>query len=223
MSEALALSLPLAIAISASPAAIIGMIIILMSRKAVSNALFFLVGWNLGLMLVGVVFLNRPALYDASGEPSVLFGWIRIGFGFIILVAAVFLLRKFLKKDKHNATPKWARNVDNFGFYQAIFLGFFFAAINLKNASMVATGAASIGNVGLDLSLEMAVLILFCLVASIGVMIPPLIYLLFREKAELMYGKMKRWLMKYDDLILFGICFVFGCLFLYLGIDIVRS
>lgn len=223
LSEALALSLPLAFAIAASPAAMIAMIILLMSRKAASNALYFLAGWYMGLMLVGIIFLHRPALYDASGEPSFLFGWIRLGLGFIILLAGIFMLNKALKKEKRNKDPKWARNVESFGFYQSVFLGFFFAAINLKNASMVTTGSATIGNVGLGGSLEIIVLILFCLVASIGVLVPPLIYFLFRAKAEVLYGKMKQWLIRYDDLIVFIICLVFGSLLLYQGVDILRS
>lgn len=223
LSEALALSLPLAFAIAASPAAMIAMIILLMSRKAVSNALYFISGWYIGLMLVGIIFLHRPALYDASGEPSVLFGWIRLGLGAIILLAGVFMLKKALKKESHKKDPKWAQNVESFRFYQSVFLGFFFAAINLKNASMVTTGSAAIGNLGLSGSLEILVLILFCLVASIGVLIPPLIYFLFREKAEVLYGKMKQWLIRYDDLIVFIICLVFGSLLIYQGVDILRS
>jgi len=223
ITEALGASFPLALAIAASPAAIIAMIILLMTRKALPNAWSFLAGWFAGLMLVGLIFLHRPAFYEASGEPSLILGWVRISIGATVFIAGLFMLVKILKKEKQEDTPGWARKVDSFGFLHSFGLGFFFAAPNLKNASMVTTGAASIGNVGLGSFEEMSVLILFCLLATIGVMLPPLIFLLFRDKAEPIFEKMKVWLVKYGSMVLVVICIVFGGLFIYQGIEIVKS
>lgn len=223
ISEGLRVSLPVALAISASPAAIIGMILTLMTRQARRNSLLFLAGWYSGLFLVGIIFLNSPGFYTLSGEPSILQGWVRIGLGSITMIAGLFLLRKVLKREDGDAHPKWSDKVDSFGVWQALFFGFFFAAPNVKNASMVTSGAASIGNVGLSGIQELNVLIVFCLVASIGVLIPPLIFLLFRKKAELFFGKMKVWLIRYQFHILTIICIVFGGLFLYQGLAIVYA
>jgi len=223
MTEALGAALPLALAIAASPGAIIAIIILLMTRKALPNAWSFLVGWFAGLLVVGLIFLHRPAFYEASGEPSLVLGWVRIGMGATVFIAGLFLLVKILKKGKQEDTPGWARKVDSFGFLRSFGLGFFFAAPNLKNASMVTTGAASIGNAGIGSFEEMGVLILFCLLATIGVMLPPIIFLLFRDKAESTFGKMKIWLVKYGTMVLVVICIVFGSLFLYQGLGIVNS
>lgn len=223
ISEALGLSLPLALAIAASPAAIIAMILMLMTRKAVSNAFFFLAGWYFGLMLVGIIFLNRPAFYSSSGEPSIILGWVRVSLGTVVFIAGLFLFRKALKKQDRDSPPKWAARIDSVGLLQALFFGFFFSALNLKNASMVTSGAASIGNVGLGLSQELPVLLIFCLVASIGVMIPPIIYFFYREKAGQFFGKMKDWLIRYQNYILTVICVVFGGLFLYQGLAVIYA
>lgn len=223
ISEALRISLPLAVAIAASPGAIIGMIILLMTRRPKTNAYGYLTGWILGLMLVGIIFLHRPALYDSTGEPSVILGWVRIILGGTIFFTGLFMLKKVISRENLEASPKWARNVDSFGFLQAMIVGFFFAAPNVKNASMVSTAAASIGKVGLKSSQEMSILILFCLAATLGVLVPPLTFLLFRAKAEHVFGKMKVWLIRYRALILFVICIVFGGLFIYQGIRIVSS
>jgi len=223
LSEALASSLPLALAIAASPAAIIAVMILLMTRRDISNACFFLAGWFFGLMLVGMIFLHRPALYDSTGEPSLVLGWVRIILGTLIFVTGLVLLVKVFRKEEGETNPRWAHKVDSFRFYQALPLGFFFAAPNLKNASMVITGSASIGSFGLSSFFEIGGLILFCLVASIGVLTPPVIFLLFREKAELIFGKMKLWLIRYRDFILTLICIIFGGLFFYQGISIVKA
>lgn len=223
ISEGIRVSLPLALAIAASPGAIIAMILLLMTRKALSNSFFFLVGWYIGLMLVGIIFLNRPGFYTSSGEPSVILGWVRVSLGSVIFITGLFLLRKVIKGEDRDAPPKWASKIDSFGVLHSLFFGFFFAAPNVKNASMVTSGAASIGNVGLNGIQELNVLIIFCLVASIGVLIPPLVFLLFREKAELFFGKMKAWLIRYQNHILTLICIGFGGLFLYQGLAIVYS
>ena len=221
--ETLGISLPLALAIAASPGAIIGMIILLMTRRTMKNACSFLAGWFIGLMLLGMIFLHRPGLYDSTGEPSLASGWIRIVLGAIIFMAALYMLHKIIKKGDHHAPPKWAKKVDSFGFLHALVIGFFFAVPNIKNASMVSTGAASIGSFGIGNFQEMSVLILFCLIASIGVLLPPVIFLLFRGKAEFIFEKMKAWLIRYRALVLFVICFVFGALFIYQGIEILNS
>ena len=197
--------------------------ILLMTRRAMINAYSFLAGWFIGLMLVGMIFLHRSGLYNSTGEPSLILGWIRIILGTLIFVTGLVLLMRIFKKEDQETTPQWAHKVDSFRFYQALMMGFFFAAPNIKNASMVITGSASIGSFGLSSFFEISVLILFCLVASLGVLTPPVIFLLFREKAETIFSKMKLWLLKYRDLILTLICIIFGGLFLYQGISIMRA
>lgn len=199
------------------------MIILLMSRRAMSNAYAYMAGWFIGLFLVGIIFLHQPALYDSRGEPSLVLGWFRSSLGAVIFIAGLFILGKFLKKEDQEKPPKWAHKVDSIGFLHALGIGFFFAAPNVKNASMVSTGAASLGSVGLAATQEMGILILFCLLASIGVMLPPLIFLLFRGKAEPIFHKMKLWLIKYGSLILVVICISFGSIFIYQGIRILNS
>lgn len=56
---------------------------------------------------------------------------------------------------------------------------------------MVATGAAAIGSSGITDQQELIVLLLFCLISSLGVLIPHAIFLLFRKDAEVIYGKIK--------------------------------
>ena len=223
LSETLATSLPLALAIAASPGAIIAVMILLMTRRALTNAYSFLAGWFFGLMLIGMIFLHRPGLYDSSGEPSLVLGWIRIILGTLIFITGLVLLMKIFRKEDGEASPQWAQKVDSFRFYHSLAIGFFFAAPNIKNASMVITGSASIGSFGLSSFFEISILLLFCLVASLGVLTPPVIFLLFRDKAEVLFGKMKLWLIRYRDLILILICITFGGLFLYQGLSIVRA
>jgi hypothetical protein len=221
--EVVGYSLPLAFGIAAAPWAIIALMILLLTPRAVSNAYAFLMGWFFGLMLVGILVLSSPGLMDDSGEPSRLMGWIRLGMGVVFLVFSFLLFRKIPKRKDQQTIPKWIEKVDTFGFYHASAIGLFMSTLNLKNSSMVVVGAAFIGRQGLQTSQELVALLLFCVIASIGVMIPHVIFLLFRENAEIIFGKIKIWILKNRVLILLVILLVFGGISLYKGITIIQQ
>jgi len=220
--EVLGISLPLALGIAAAPWAIIALMILLLTPRAVSNAYAFLMGWFIGLMLVGIVVVSSPGLMDESGEPSRLMGWIRLGMGIVFLIFSLLLFRKIPKRKEQQTIPKWIKKVDTFGFFQASVIGFLLSTLNLKNSSMVVVGAASIARQGLNSSQEVFVLLLFCLIASIGVLIPHIIFLLFRKNAELIFGKIKVWILKNRVLVLLLILIIFGGLSLYKGLAIIQ-
>ena len=221
--ETLGISLPLALGIAAAPWAIISLMMLLLTPRAVSNAYAFLMCWFIGLMLVGIMVLNSPGLMNDSGEPSRVMGWIRLGMGAVFLIFSLFLFKKIPKGKDQQTIPKWIERLDAFGFFHASMIGLFMSTLNLKNSSMVVVGAASIGRAGLGYKQELVALFIFCVVASIGVMIPHTIFLLFREKAELIFGKMKVWILKNRVLILLGILLVFGGMSLYKGITIIGN
>lgn len=220
--EALGISLPLALGIAAAPWAIITLMILLLTPRAISNAYAFLIGWFFGLMLVGVVVMNSPGLMNDTGEPSRLMGWIRLGMGIVFLVTSLFLFKKIPKRRDQQTMPKWIEKVDSFGIFHAWGLGFFHSTLNLKNSSMVVVGAALIARQGLTAWQELVVFLLFCVIASTGVMIPHIIFLLFRKNTALLFGKIKTWILKNRVLVLLLILIIFGGLSLYKGITIIH-
>lgn len=220
--ESVGLSLPLALGIAAAPWAMIALIILLLTPKAVSNAYAFLMGWYMGLMLVGILILMSPGLMDDRGEPSRLMGWIRLGMGMVFLSFSLFLFRRIPKKEDRHSMPPWMERIDAFGFFQAAVIGFLLSTLNLKNSSMAVVGAAFIARQGMTTLQELFALLLFCLIASIGVMIPHLIFLLFRRNAEILFGKIKIWVLQNRMLILLVILLVFGGISLYRGMLILQ-
>ena len=221
--EAVGLSLPLALGIAAAPGAIIVLIILLLTPKAVRNACAFLMGWYMGLMLVGILILISPGLMDDRGEPSRLMGWIRLGMGLVFLIFSLLLFRRITRKENWHATPRWKERFDTTGFFQASATGFLFSTVNLKNSSMTLVGAALIARQGLTSAQELIALLLFCLIASIGVMSPFLIFFSFRRHAEIVFGKIKIWILQNQVLILLVILLVFGGISLYRGIIILQQ
>jgi len=86
---------------------------------------------------------------------------------------------------------------------------------------MVASGAVVIAAAGLSPFQEAILLILFCLIASLGVLFPLLIYLFFRSAVASIFARLKIWLQRYSSLILLMVLLVFGGIALYRGILLV--
>lgn len=215
--------LPIALGIAASPWPIIALMILLMTPKSLSNSYAFLLGWFIGLIGVGVAVLHIPGLSDDSGGPSRLMGWIRLSLGAIFLIFSLLLLKDKVYNKNRPDIPKWIEKVDSYGFFQALVIGFILSGLNFKNASMVATGAATIGSSGIAYEKQLIILLLFCLISSLGVLLPHAIFVLFRKNAEVIYGKIKFWLLKNRVLILLLVLVIFGGISLYKGIAIIES
>lgn len=218
--EVLGLSLPLAFGIAAAPWAIIALMILLLTPKAMSNAYAFLMGWYMGLVGIGIIILYSPGLMNDTGEPSQLMGWIRIGMAAVFLITSLFFFKKLPKGKNQQTIPKWIERVDTFGFFHASLIGFLLSTLNFKNSSMVVVGAAFIARQGLTAMQDIITLLLFCLIASIGVLIPFTIFILFRSDAERVFGRIKIWILKNRVLILLVILLVFGGISLFKGIII---
>jgi len=218
--EVLGLSLPLALGIAAAPWAIIALMILLLTPKAISNAYGFLMGWYIGLVAVGILIISSPGLMNDSGEPSQLMGWIRIGMGAVFLTTSLFFFKKLPAGKDQQTIPLWIERVDTFGFSHASLIGFLLSTVNFKNSSMVVVGAAFIARQGLTNLQELVSLLLFCLIASVGVLIPHIIFLLSRENAERIFGRIKIWILINRLLILLVILLVFGSISLFTGIKI---
>jgi len=147
-------------------------------------------------------------------------GWIRLGMGAVLLITSLFFFKNIPKRGEQQTIPKWIERVDALGVFQASLIGFLLSTLNFKNSSMIVVEAAFIARQGLNTSQELVALLVFCLIASIGVLTPLIIFLLFRQKAEHIFGKIKIWILKNRVLVLLVILLVFGGISLYKGITI---
>lgn len=212
--------LPMTLGIVASPSPMIAIIILLMTHRAKLNALSFILGWYTGLIVVGLIVLIIPGLAEKSTYTPSNLAWARLILGSILLIVSVFIVREIPRKGSQALPPNWLPKLDSFGFLQSFTFGFFFAAPNIKNSSLVAAGMTSIIPFSLRLDQELFILALFCLVASIGVLIPPLVYLLFRGNADSVFITMKKWLIMNRALILFLLLIIIGSIWVYQGVSI---
>ena len=221
MLNAFSLSLPIALGVAASPMTILALMILLMTPRALPNAYSFLLGWFIGLFLVGGLVLISPGLNEYTSGPTPVSGWIRIGLGSLFFLISLIISKNLPKRGQVTAPPRWMEKVDTYGPFQAMNVGLFLSILNLKNAAMVASGAVVIAAGGLSFLQEVVLLIIFCFIASLGVLFPVVVYLLFRSVVEAVFAKMKVWLQRYSTMILMLVLIVFGLWSLYRGIVLV--
>ena len=116
MREAIGQILPLAIAAGISPIPIIGVVLMLVTPRARSNGPAFVVGWVVGLAVVGVVGLTVANAAGASTSGSSADGTntFQIVLGALLVVFALRQWRKRPKPGVEPPMPKWMDAVDHF-------------------------------------------------------------------------------------------------------------
>jgi len=221
--EALVRAMPLSLGIAASPWAILALMMVLISRRAISNAIFYILAWYGGLMAVGCAFLFIPGLNQLSGPPSGLTAWFRIGMGVFFFLMAGWLAFRIPGRSNMQKNDLWLERIERIGTWQALIAGVFMSVVNIKNASMVVAATADIGYYRMDPVSEFVALALICLVASAGVLLTLTYFLVFRKAAAFFFERLKKWLVTYRVHILLMILLVFGTLMLARGLHILKE
>ena len=91
MGKAIGGSLPLAVGIALSPVPIIAVVLMLTSRRAKVNGPVFVLGWLVGLGIIGAIVLALAGAGAASesGSPATWVSWVKIVLGVLLLLVAV--------------------------------------------------------------------------------------------------------------------------------------
>ncbi len=216
MIPALGQTLGLAVGIAVFPVPIIAVILMLFSPAAGRNAAAFLGGWLLGLTVVGLVALFVGVGSD-SGNQSGDFARVLVGLLFIF-----FGIRKWLGRPRQGQEvemPGWMSAVDGFSGPRAFGVGLALASLNPKNVGLTIAAVASIGSAGLDPGQEVLTLLLFVAIASLGVLLPAVAYLVSRERVEAGLDSARSWLVANSGTVMTVLFLVLGAVILGDGIS----
>ena len=188
--------LPYAIGVAVSPVPIAAVMLMLVTKKAKTNAPLFLVGWLLGLSVVGVVVLLIPGLEASQGEPSTTTGVIKGILGLLLVFLGVKAWKGRPGEGEVAEAPAWMDKIDGFGGGTSLGMGFLLSAVNPKNLLLAVGGAATIAASTLTTSEQYIALAVFVLVASSTILIPVVLYLFLGEKAEQTMTRTRDWLIQ---------------------------
>lgn len=212
MGQAIGGSLPLAIGIAISPVPIIAVVLMLTTSRARVNGPAFILGWLLGLGVIGAIVLAiaDPAKASNSGAPATWVSWLKIVLGILLLLVAVRQFRGRPHDEEQAAMPKWMGAIDNFKPPAALGTGALLAGANPKNLLLAVGGAVAIAQTGIDGAQQAIAYLIFAVIATIGIGAPVGIYFALGQRSQDILGRLKYWMAQHNAVIMSVLCLIIG-------------
>jgi hypothetical protein len=220
MRQAIGQILPLAIAAGISPIPIIGVVLMLVTPRARANGPAFVLGWVIGLAVVGVVGLSVANAAGASNQGSASDGTntFQVVLGALLVVFALRQWRKRPKPGVEPEMPKWMDAVDHFTPIKSAGMGVALSAVNPKNLILALSAAATIAATKLSGTDQALAYLVFAIIASLGVVAPVAIYFTMGDRAGAILADVKVWLAHNNAAIMAVLFLVIGAKILGQGI-----
>ena len=212
MGRAIVDVLPVAVAIAVFPIPLIAVVLILGSEGGQAKGFAFVLAWLARLATVGVIVLLVAGEVDVSdgGEPTPWVDCVLIVLGVVLLALAVKGWLGRPRKDEEAPTPRWMRSIDRFTVRRAAGAGFGLSALNPKNVLLVVAAAAEIAGAGLPAGQRLAVLAVFVLVASAGVLAPLVYSAIAGERSRGPLESLRGWMARWNAVIMSLLLLVIG-------------
>jgi Sap, sulfolipid-1-addressing protein len=214
-----------AVGVAISPIPIIAVVLMLASARGKSNALSFLLGWLVGLGLVGVIVLlvADPAGASTATGPALWVGWLFLVLGAFAVLAGIRMFIRRPRGDEEPPMPKWMAAMDQFSAGKSLGIGFLLAALNPKNLTLTLAASAVIASSGLPTNDQYITLAVFVLIGTLGLAIPIGIYFLGGDKAASTLAELRHWLAINNAAIMAVLFVVIGAKILGAGLQVVLS
>ena len=210
MGKAIGGALPLAVGIALSPIPIIAVVLMLTSRKAKVNGPVFVLGWLIGLGVVGAIVLSiaGPAGASKSGNPATWVSWVKIVLGVLLLLVAVRQFRGRPRGGEEPQMPKWMASIDKTTPVAALGLAAVLSGANPKNLLLAVGGGAAIAQTGIPGGQQAIAYLVFALIGTLGVGVPVVIYFALGKRSDEVLGELKDWMSQHNAVIMTVLCLI---------------
>jgi len=212
VADAIGQVLSLGVGVSLSPIPIIAVVLMLGTPRARVNGPAFVLGWILGLAIVGTIVLAVAggAGADDGGEPATWVGWLKLVLGVLLLLVAVRQWRGRPRAGEAGVLPKWMQTIDQFTPGRAFGISAALSGINPKNLLLTAGAATAIAQSGIDTGEQAIALGVFILVGTLGPAAPVAMYFALGARAEHVLDDLKAWMAAHNAAIMAVLCLVIG-------------
>ena len=212
MGAAIGQSLQMAVGVALSPMPIIAVILLLTTPGAARNGPAFVVGWLAGLAVIGVVVLVviGPSAQNRHGRPPTWVSLLQLALGTLLLFVSV---RQFRGRPKGAASPSmpgWMHSIERFGAVQSLGVGAFLSGLNVKNLLLAIAAATAIAKTGIPGGQQAVAYAVFAVIATLTVAAPVVLYLAMGERSERLLAGLKRWMGRYNAVIMSVLCLILG-------------
>ena len=211
MLNAIAESLPIALGIVLSTLPAVAIPLILVTRRESGILLGFLAGWALGFILLGgLVILTADLMTPNPEGPPVWLVRLRLLLGLVLLGLAWKKWRARPAAGENPELPGWMAAIDTIRTPRALGLGLLLVVVNPKNAVLVTSGALAIASQTYVPAAQIGALLVFTAIASLGVVLPLILWLLMGERASGPLDRMKAFLARHNSTIMTAMLAVLG-------------
>jgi len=212
VAQAIGQVLSLGVGVALSPVPIIAVVLMLGTPRAPANGPAFLVGWILGLGVVGTIALLAADGGGASksGEPETWVGWVKLTLGVLLLLVAARQWRGRPRGGADAELPKWMQSIDEVGPAKAFGMGALLSGINPKNLLLTLAAASAIAQTGIDAGEQAVALAVFVVIGTLGPAAPVAIYFAMGDRAKDVLDRLKTWMGAHNAAIMAVLCLVIG-------------
>lgn len=200
-----------AIIISISPFGIVGLILILRSKRPKGNGLAYIFGWMLGAAAV----FTLAMLLGSVAAPEDGSNLVK---NIITAVLAISLISLAIKqfasiKKTEGETPKWFSKVSSMGPLATFGLAVLLSGVNPKNLLLALAAGTGVGALNPSVTDQLLAIVIFAVVVSLAVLVIYVAYLIGGKKLGKPLDAMRDWLIKNNSAIV-------GVILLLMGINI---
>ncbi len=210
VTSAIGQSLPIAAGLLLATLPTLMLSLVLITKRPAPVSYAFIGGWAAGLFVVGAVVIALADVVAVSDEPTWWAGGVKLVLGIVLVLIAV---RKWLTRPRSgegSTVPGWMATAESMTARRAVGLGLLLAAANPKNIALVAAGAAVIAYATAQVLEQLVALVIFAIVASLGVAAPAVIRGVLATRAEHTLTTIDRWMMRHNTTIMAAVLLVLG-------------
>ena len=220
MGKAISEVIPFAVVVAISPMAVVAIIVVLFSARARVNSIVFTVGWVVGLAVVSTVIYLLADAGDVSsgGSSSDTSYWLKLGVGVLLVLLAFREWRKRPAAGEEVAQPKWLSAIDTLTPVKAAGLAVVLAAVNPKNLAVTLAAGASLAQAGVSGGEAAVGLVVFVVIASLGIIVPVVSYYFGGERAAGMLDGWKTRLSRNNTAVMAAVLLVIGAVLFSQGL-----
>lgn len=212
MLDALAESLPLAVALALSPLAIASVVLMLLSARPRAASVAFFVGFVIAIVLVTTVGYLLASVLPHRGETSISAPWVLLALGIVAIVLAVRQWRARPKPGDELELPGWMAKVEGITTSSAFVMGAFFGGIKPKNLLLSIGLGVSLEALTLSSGEAAIVIVIVACVAAIPILVPVIISLVALDRLAGALDRLRAWMMQHNAAMVGTILLLVGVL-----------
>jgi hypothetical protein len=186
------------------------MVLVLATPRGKANGPAFVLGWIVGLVIVGTIVLLVAGAVSAShnGQLKTWVSVLKVVLGLALLLVALRQWRGRPRGDTEPELPGWMKTIDTLTPVKSAGLGALLAGPNPKNLLLTIAAAAAIAQAGISAGDQVIVFAIFAVLAPLGPGIPLGIYYALGDRSAKVLGDLRTWMIANNQAIMAVLCLV---------------